>query len=383
VKSRKLPLLSFFNFTQSFFNYKLPVMKKLFLFAACNYILTLVTAQPEPTSNVGIGTSTPARAKLEVFGVAGTGGHTSGLFGGDGAGISLQRNRPTIGFNQYNDGISKFMTTGYGAIQYFDPATGTLSIDMLGTGTANTPATALTPALAIANTGNIGIKTIPASNASLFVTRGSNFGGTAIFGGTAYGSYFNYSFNEDTYIRGGKPGGSVILNDIPNGLTLLGANSTNTTEVYGKLYGYGSSPLASSAMNLVPLGVVKYQINVNNIIGGTIPSSYENLVGNFVTGSSGFYSDGIGVADHVDIFLQFDMNIYNQYSMVIGMNNLNFNGDPGFGSGKALLTQLVSKVHTANGSSSYLISVGVDDFGNIGPSEIAEMSGTVIFYGLR
>ena len=74
------------------------------------------------TGYVGIGVN-PSRAKLEVYGAAGT-GYTAAMFGSDGAGISLERNNPTIGFNQYNDGESKFMSTGYAALQYLNAANG-------------------------------------------------------------------------------------------------------------------------------------------------------------------------------------------------------------------------------------------------------------------
>lgn len=95
--------------------------------------------------NVGINTTTPNRAKLEVFGVAGA-GSTSGIFGVGGAGISIQQNWPTIGFNQYRDETSpgtqgRFMANGFAAIQYMDPGTGVMAIDMFpsGTSTSFTP----------------------------------------------------------------------------------------------------------------------------------------------------------------------------------------------------------------------------------------------------
>ena len=84
------------------------------------------------TGNVGIGVSNPSRAKLEVNGVAGS-GNTSAIFGGDGAGISIQRNWPTIGFNQYRDvatGNGKAIGNGYGVQVNMDPSNGIFSINM-------------------------------------------------------------------------------------------------------------------------------------------------------------------------------------------------------------------------------------------------------------
>src|SRR5688500_1422534 len=92
--------------------------------------------------NVGIGITNPTRAKFEVFGVAGSGA-SSAIFGSDATGISLQRNWSTIGFNQYRDIVppgsqGKYIANGFAAIQFFDPTTGALHIDMFPTGLANT-----------------------------------------------------------------------------------------------------------------------------------------------------------------------------------------------------------------------------------------------------
>jgi hypothetical protein len=52
---------------------------------------------------VGIGMASPNRAMLEQNGVV---GNTAALFGGEGAGVSIQRNWPAIGFNHWYDGVS-------------------------------------------------------------------------------------------------------------------------------------------------------------------------------------------------------------------------------------------------------------------------------------
>lgn len=109
--------------------------------------------------NVGIGTTTPLRAKLEVYGVAGVGA-TSGLFGGDGTGISLQKDWPSIGFNQYRDGptgFGKHIGTGFAANQYLDPNTGILFLDMLSSGITNSEITTSNNALKISNMGYVGV----------------------------------------------------------------------------------------------------------------------------------------------------------------------------------------------------------------------------------
>jgi len=47
-------------------------------------------------------------------------------FGTDGTGISIQRNWPTIGFNQYRDsaGIAQYMGTGKASWFYYEPSGG-------------------------------------------------------------------------------------------------------------------------------------------------------------------------------------------------------------------------------------------------------------------
>lgn len=81
-----------------------------------------------------------------------------------------------------------------------------------------------TPRLTVLQNGNVGVgTTVPL--ATLHVARGSSPGGTAMFSGTTHISYFNYSTNEDTYIRPGKDNGYVIINDIPNGRVGVGVNN--------------------------------------------------------------------------------------------------------------------------------------------------------------
>ncbi|HSN61908.1 MAG TPA: tail fiber domain-containing protein [Ferruginibacter sp.] len=109
--------------------------------------------------NVGIGLTSPDRAKLEINGVAGA-GNTVALFGGDGHGISIQRNWATIGFNQYRDaatGFGKYIHNGFAATQSLDPSTGTWALDVLPYGTINTTVPYVTRALAINSVGYIGV----------------------------------------------------------------------------------------------------------------------------------------------------------------------------------------------------------------------------------
>jgi len=72
--------------------------------------------------------------------------------------------------------------------------------------------------------GDVGIGTT-SQLSTLAVARGTGVNGTAVFAGTTYASHFNFSTNEDTYIRGGKAGANVYLNDqATSGVTYIQAN---------------------------------------------------------------------------------------------------------------------------------------------------------------
>src|SRR6186997_3402583 len=99
--------------------------KFLILFCAARIFLNPGNAQ-----NIGIGTNTTNRSKLEVWGVV---GNTSGIFGTD-QGISVQRDPPAIGFNQYN---GKYMGNGYAAAMFFSSANSGLNFTIYPSGIIN------------------------------------------------------------------------------------------------------------------------------------------------------------------------------------------------------------------------------------------------------
>lgn len=196
-------------------------MKNIYL------ILSLLSFQILKGQNMGIGTTTPTRAQLEVVGVSGA-GNTSAIFGNGLTGISFQQNWPSVGFNQYRDaagGNGRYMENGYAALWYQDPNTGTIAMDMIGSGLAGT--TTLNPvrALSILNNGYVGIQT-PTPVAGLAVGRGTGIDGTAVFAGSQHWSHFNYATNEDTYIRSGRDAGKLYINRIPNGKVFFGSGNS-------------------------------------------------------------------------------------------------------------------------------------------------------------
>ena len=190
-------------------------MKRFFLSPILSlFAITILSAQ-----NVGIGIINPTRGKLEVQGT----GNTVAIFGGDVRGISVQRSSPAIGFNQYYDGVtSRYIGNGFAAVQWLNPANGEMYIDMFGAGTANNPYTTITRSLTIAKNGQVGIGVAPYGIARLTLARGTGIGGTALFRGSQYASHINFSTAENTYIRGGKAGGIVYLNEMNGGETIMG-----------------------------------------------------------------------------------------------------------------------------------------------------------------
>ena len=258
-------------------------MKRIIIFGIISFAATGLEAQ-----NVGIGIADPMRGKLEVDGVAFPGSATVALFGSNSAGISLQRNWPTIGFNQYRDDVApgsqgKYMSNGFAAIQYFDYNTGTYAFDMFPSGTANAFTPAGVRAITIAPNGNTSIRT-GFSTASLAVGRGDGYDGTAVFAGTQHWSHFNYSTSEDTYIRAGKDGGTVYINRAANGPVLMGTTSTHlginnanpfyTIEVY--------QPSGQKAFTMVDAYNYRWAIAVNwlntlnNGMGMVVDMYYNN-----------------------------------------------------------------------------------------------------------
>lgn len=207
-------------------------MKKIFVFVFIICMATNIIAQ-----NVGIGTTSPTLGKLEIKGAAGS-GTTVAAFGTDGAGLSIQKDAlgPIIGFNHYRDltianSQGKHFANGYAGILSQEVANGKIKFDMYDLGVKDGFTSIGRRALTIFNNGNIGILGEALPDASLYVPKRTNVNGSAYFDGTSYPSVFQYSANEDTYIRGGKNGSKVYINDIPNGDVEIGQVSVGATKV--------------------------------------------------------------------------------------------------------------------------------------------------------
>lgn len=122
--------------------------------------------------------------------------------------------------------------------------------------------------------GNVGIG-ITNPNASLSIARGTGTDGTAAFSGTTHVSYFNYQTNEETFIRGGKTGSKIWVNDSHNGDVSLVAGGGRVGIGVGigvpsaLLHVKGPSPFAildanaisqQSSMAFAEMGTTRWQI---------------------------------------------------------------------------------------------------------------------------
>ncbi len=184
-------------------------------------------SMPTLSQNIGIGTSTPTLGRLQVNGSI---GKTVAIFGGDGAGISLMRNAPAIGFNLYNNTNFTTLANYPSLVQSFDQATGLMSFNFLATTPANTTPTVSYGRFTLSANGNMSING-NAENASLTVHRHpASIPSTLEIEGTGNtSSYFMFGDDEVTAVNGGAVNGVLLLNDVPNvGNIFFGANKGKT-----------------------------------------------------------------------------------------------------------------------------------------------------------
>lgn len=176
--------------------------------------------------NVGIGTSTPTRAKLELNGMV---GNTTAIFGSAGNGIGLAANPPLLGFNGYYSQAAKYISAGYAVLQSLDPGTGILGIEGTAFGIKDAIVTGVRPALRFAANGRVSIGDNPGLgfSAQLNVGKDADKDASAWFSAPQW-SAFNYTSAEHTYIRSGVSGTKLFLNTQPqNSKIVIGGGSSN------------------------------------------------------------------------------------------------------------------------------------------------------------
>jgi hypothetical protein len=109
------------------------------------------------TGNVGIGTTNPSRAKLEVQGSGGL----NAIFGPGGSGVALMNDWPGVGLNMYwSPAGPRSITSGYGGSLWVSPYDGRFEVRLNSRATGANVNISETRPFTILNSGNVGIGTI-------------------------------------------------------------------------------------------------------------------------------------------------------------------------------------------------------------------------------
>lgn len=181
---------------------------------------------------VGIGVSNPTLGRLQVNGGI---GRTTAIFGGDSIGISLQRNLPAIGYNQYDNNSPLVLGSGISLLQSLSTANGSMYFDFYNTNTgSNTAPRDYSGRMTIRNNGNVSLNTTEA-NTSLFVLNNYQSATAVSLKGTIHKSEFMKATTQTTTINGGLNLSDVYINDVGtlgnvymgNGSSKIGINRAN------------------------------------------------------------------------------------------------------------------------------------------------------------
>jgi len=148
--------------------------------------------------------------------------------------------------------------------------------------------------------GSLGIGTT-APGATLDVKRGTANGGTAQFRGTTRTTHFNYSTNEDTYIRGGKSTSNVYINDNGGNVGIGTTTPTQKLEVngflrVGALYNTNIQFATRTwgGSHAILFNAQTSSSYVNGGLGTTGNTKFANNVGGYGGGAAGVFFNGNG-----------------------------------------------------------------------------------------
>ena len=307
------------------------------------FIIIIIQCTNLSAQNVGIGISSPLY-KLDVAGTVRnsyTAMTSPGLFGRLTSGGSLRVE---------NNDNTNFMMLDGNSIQS-------------QVGSLVSSGTSAAPLLINPYGGNVGIRT-STPNASLSVFRGNGVDGTAAFFGTNHVSHFNYSIAENTYIRAGKTGSVVYINDTHNGdvnIATGGGNINTGNALYSSQTG---------GLNIVPLGIIKYSFELLEN-GSAANTSIANVAGSLYNSWS--INTSQGGDDYTTVTINLDVNQVNAYSSIVAI------GSPGFDTGRFPIYRAVYEADKA--TATLKIAYGGDcltcQFNPLAAS------GTFVVYGIK
>jgi hypothetical protein len=223
---------------------------------------------------------------------------TNAIFGSNGNGISLQKDFPTIGFNQYRDAANnqRYIGNGYAMGLFMAPSSGTMLWNSNPSGTAGSLTSSETSLMALSTNGKLGIgvltpeekltvSTLPDNYGMLHKGSGISVGSYVSSVGGAFGTKTNHPF-------------SLFANNSAAALTV----KTNADiEISNGFYAAGTGSL-----NLIPLGVFKvsYFINSSGDLSNLV---INNVVGDVLTGGY-TYSKFLAVNDFSTLSLVVNSN---------------------------------------------------------------------------
>ncbi len=188
----------------------------------------------------GIGNNNPQNAGLVVNKNVGA---TYGIFGGNTSGISLQGNFPGIGFNEYYNGGSKFIGTGYSGKFIINTNTGDLSWYASGaSGVADGTAT-LNQRFGLSREGSMFLQGV--DNGYIFTDRSStNYNGWNLYADAGKASLYRYTQGGNTITIDSV--GSLGL----QGVTTMTAPLTLNNSIGNKIDFYYNSPTSRYGIGL-------------------------------------------------------------------------------------------------------------------------------------
>ncbi len=239
-----------------------------------------------------------------------TGLATNAIFGSNGAGISLQKSNPTVGFNQYRDAnnAQRYMSDGHAMSLLVSPYWGSMIWNINPSGFAGSLTSAETALMILSNNGRLGIGVgddTPQEKLTIG-TSPNNYGMLHTSGSISVGSYVS-SIGGAIGTKTNHPF-SLFANNSAAALTV----KTNADiEISNGFYAAGTGSL-----NLAPLGVFKFSFSLNND-GDISDLSLTNIAGNILTGGSSYYKFEI-VDDYARLNLGININaIPSVYTSII------------------------------------------------------------------